>query len=209
MTTKNKRVLAAVIGCVSAAIAVWVSVSMRGLELMPTLDDAILFGDVARVKHFLATQPELVSKRDKSGRTPLFGAADNGNKELVEVLLSYKADINAKNDMGETPLNWMAIRGNKKGAEVLLSFNADVNAGDSRGYTPLHYTAIMNHKEIAELLLAHHADINARTRGDKGGTPLDVAVMLKKDEMTGFLRAHGGKSGKELDAEVAPKSSKP
>jgi len=205
MTTLTKRIVAAVLACVGAAMSIWAG----KLYFTPAnwdIDDAIRFGDVARVKHLLSIQPELVSKRDKRGRTPLYRAADEGNKDVVQMLLSHKADINAKNDMGETPLNWMISVGNKKGAEVLLSFNADVNAGNSRGYTPLHYTAIMNRKEIAELLLAHHADINARTGGGKGGTPLDVAVMVKRNEMAELFRSHGGKSGKELDAEVLPKS---
>jgi len=205
MSILTNRILAAVLACVCAAIAAWVFVSSSSLKNWD-IDDAIRFGDVARVKHLLATQPELVNKRDIFGETPLFRAAKTGNKELVEILLSYKADINGKNNRGETPLNRMTIIGDKNRVEVLLSLGADVNARNNRGFTPLHHTAIMNRREIAELLLAHHADINTRTDGDKGGTPLDIAVMVKRNEMAELFRAHGGKRGKELGEAGAAKT---
>lgn len=201
MTNTNKRIIAAVILCVSLAMLCLVRVTSSVIFPKLDFDDAVRLGDVATVKTVLAGKPELVNTKDTSGRTPLFRASEIGNKELVEVLLSYKADINAKDNKGETPLNWMAMTGNRNGVEVLLSLGADVNAANNRGYTPLHNTAIMNRKEIAELLLEHHADINAKTRGDKGGTPLDIALMLKKNEMADFLRAHGGKTSKELEKE--------
>jgi len=39
------------------------------------------------------------------GRTPLFGAAWNNHKEIVELLLANGANINAKDKNGETPLD--------------------------------------------------------------------------------------------------------
>jgi len=39
-------------------------------------------------------------------RTPLLGAAIGGHKEIVELLISEGADVNAKDFYDETPLDW-------------------------------------------------------------------------------------------------------
>ena len=40
------------------------------------------------------------------------------------------------------------------------------------------------------------ADVNAKD--NNGGTPLDVAIQLKRTEIADLLRKHGGKTGEEL-----------
>jgi len=39
-----------------------------------------------------------------AGDTPLYMAACNGNKDVLEVLLAHKPDLNAKGKDGRTPL---------------------------------------------------------------------------------------------------------
>ncbi|MDP6679999.1 MAG: ankyrin repeat domain-containing protein, partial [Verrucomicrobiota bacterium] len=51
------------------------------------------------------------------------------------------------------------------------------------------------HKEIAELLIAEGADVNAKD--NRGVTPLDWAILLKKTATADLLRKHGGKTGEE------------
>ena len=59
----------------------------------------------------------------------------------------------------------------------------------------MHEAAHRESKEIAELLIANGADVN--TMQEDGETPLDWA----DGELADLLRKHGGKTGKELEAE--------
>lgn len=121
------------------------------------------------------------------GATPLHVAVRKSYKDMVELLLANKADVNAKETDGETPLH-AASRGNKDVVELLLAHNADINAKDSGGNTPLHMTAKEDHKEVAELLLGHGADVNAKD--NDGETPLHLAAMYGHEEVAEVLLAN-------------------
>ena len=61
-------------------------------------------------------------------------AAWGRHTEIVELLITNGADVNAKDDRGATPLHH-AI--DKEIVELLIAEGADVNAKDKRGRTPL------------------------------------------------------------------------
>ena len=139
------------------------------------IHDAAGAGDLTKVKALLKDNPDLVfSKKedlrlDKTVRiigdeigydlTPLHSAAESGYKEVVELLLVNKADVNAKTDNGYTPLHVATLVGNKEVVELLLVNKADVNVKTDNGYTPLHTATLRDHKDMAELLLAPGAEV--------------------------------------------------
>ena len=84
--------------------------------------------------------------------TPLHLAADNGHKEIVELLIAKGADVNAKNKGGSTPLHEAKT---KEVGELLIVEGANVNAKNSLGRTPLDNATLFNHPEIANLLRKH------------------------------------------------------
>ncbi|WBZ97350.1 ankyrin repeat domain-containing protein [Chryseobacterium wangxinyae] len=51
---------------------------------------------------------------DSTGTTPLFWAVKSGNKELVELLLKYKADKKHKDSMGLSPFEYALKTDNKE-----------------------------------------------------------------------------------------------
>jgi ankyrin repeat protein len=57
-----------------------------------------------------------VNAKDGVGETPLHWSAKEGNKEVVELLISKGADVNAKDDVGDTPVDWAD---NKETADLL------------------------------------------------------------------------------------------
>jgi len=127
-----------------------------------------------------------------------------GHRDVAELLLASKADVNAKDSNGDTPLLYAAGEEHKDVAELLLANKADVNARNSNGWTPLHEAAMDGQKDMVELLLAHGADINARN--NRGETALHMVSALATDsryklgtelgkrnqDMAGWLREHGG-----------------
>lgn len=67
----------------------------------------------------LKEDPDLVFSKDSNGWTPLHFAAFNGHKDVVELLLASRADVNAKDNEGYTPLHWAAERGREDVVEFL------------------------------------------------------------------------------------------
>lgn len=126
---------------------------------------AVSNADIEQVSALLLAYPRLVEARDhvnSSGDTPLHQA---GTKEMVELLLSCGADVNARDNDGWTPLHTAY---DPDTALVLLAHGADVNAASDAGVTPLHNLA--DDLRMAKLLIAYGADVNAKE--EDGKTPL-------------------------------------
>ena len=161
------------------------------------IHSAVWNGDLEGVQAELDNGVDVDEKDDLWGRTPLHIAAEEGHKEIAELLIAAGADVNAKDSVGFTPLHEAAFYGQNEIAELLIAKGADVNAKDdsqSSHYvgTPLNCAAWEGHKEIAELLIAAGADVNAKAQADS--TPLDFSNMNKHPKTADLLRKHGGKT---------------
>ena len=101
--------------------------------------------------------------------TPLIIAAHNGHLKSVKILLSYKADIEARGTLklgnevieGCTPLWAAAACGCLDVVKLLIKRNADVESRTSTGSTPLRAAAHQGHLDIVRCLVASGADVNA------------------------------------------------
>ena len=127
-------------------------------------------------------------------------AAAFGHRDVAELLLANKAEVNAKDDDGHTPLHAAAFNGRRDVAELLLANKAEVNARDDDGATPLHYAARQGHRDVAELLLANKAEVNARD--DDGATPLELAALNGHRDVAELLRQHGRQDTTITDARI-------
>jgi ankyrin repeat protein len=174
------------------------------------IHDAVKVGDLAKVKALLKDNPELVSSRNDHflNMTPLHEAAFWGYKDIVEVLLTNKAGVDAKDMYTQTPLHEAAMRGYKDIVEALLANKADINAKDKYGQTPLHWAVRNFCKDVVELLLAKGAEVNEKD--NSGWTPMHYAtqkglmdvVLLglpnyvntndRRKDVVELLRQHGG-----------------
>jgi ankyrin repeat protein/SAM-dependent methyltransferase len=105
---------------------------------------------------------------------PLSPAAEHHYEDVVNLLLSQGADVNARNKEGKTPLHEAAAFRNKDVAELLLAKGSEVNARNKAGETPLHEAALFGARDVGQLLLARGAEANARNKKDE--TPLHYAA---------------------------------
>jgi len=164
-------------------------------------------GNIEAVKQHLAAGTDVNAKNIlRLGRTPLHQAAWDGHKEIVELLITNSANVDALDRYRETPLHAAADEGHKEIAELLIANGADVDRKYNTNYntkTPLHYAAGEGHKEIIELLIANGADVDVKTPGQNTALDLAVtrAIFSKHTEIVDFIRKHGGKTGEELKAE--------
>ncbi|UPL02804.1 hypothetical protein LCI18_013738 [Fusarium solani-melongenae] len=96
--------------------------------------------------------------KDTRSRTPLWYAALNGHKAIVELLIEVRADVNAA-----PALQAAAWGGHLEVVEKLLAAGANVNVApaDQFGQTALQAAAKGGHLEVIEKLLAAGADVNA------------------------------------------------
>jgi ankyrin repeat protein len=83
--------------------------------------EAVRFGGLDRVRALLREDPECVKVRDDQGRTPLHCPAFDTRRgeEIIELLIQYGADTNAKDNSGLTPADRMLQNAREDLAEVL------------------------------------------------------------------------------------------
>ncbi len=171
-------------------------------------------GDFPRVKELLEQYPTLVDAEATWGETPLGAAAQIGQREIAEFLLSRGAllDICTAAMLGMTDrvagmlqadpklayatgahdipvMYFPALYGHIAIAELLLAHGADINAGAGKE-TALHGAASFGQAAMAEWLLEHGAQVNLLDFDGK--TPLRLAVESDHKDVGYLLWQHGG-----------------
>lgn len=73
-------------------------------------------------------------------------AARHGNKELVNILISRHADVNALDAKGNTPLHIALLKHHLAVASLLLNAGAQYNRDNTNHNSPLHFAAKISHQ---------------------------------------------------------------
>ena len=95
---------------------------------------------------------------DQGGMTPLHLAASLGLKEIVEILIQNRADIDGVTvATGETALHLATAGSHHSTVQFLLDHGASVNKQNNEGKTSLMYAARNNHVQILKTLLCYGA----------------------------------------------------
>lgn len=161
---------------------------------VPKLHEAVIEADKNKVEQLIkdgADIDELAAIFGRGGReTPLCVAAHAGNKDIIETLIAYGADVNK-----ECPLRY-AVRGNWKDIAVILMDNgADVN-GSRRGNIPLPLIAVAERGNIEMLKLLIDRGIDIPPDPDAPNSwdsPIHIAARRGHKEMVELLLSHGVK----------------
>ena len=153
-----------------------------------------------------------------AGTTALHIAAELGQPDMVQLLLSRGANIDARDADGATPLlaacncliappvrQWVPQknggakevvieRRNEQIVMLLLEKGASVTVANKSGLTPLHCAVLYKRKAAVEALLAKGADINAKAwHGLEWRTPLRCSRLWAggDKEIEAVLLQHG------------------
>jgi ankyrin repeat protein/WD40 repeat protein len=129
----------------------------------------------------------------KSGETPLHAAALGGHLEVMRLLKSAGANIDAAAG-GKTPLHMAISVGHEEAAKFLVEQGANCNAvtldGDSE--VPLHAAAMFGNANIVKLLIDHGANLDAAMTGRFAGvTPLHLAIARQHHDAARLLLSSG------------------
>uniref|UniRef100_A0A3Q3X142 VPS9 domain-containing protein n=1 Tax=Mola mola TaxID=94237 RepID=A0A3Q3X142_MOLML len=142
--------------------------------------------------------PSIVTpfSRDDRGYTPLHVAATCGQSQLIDLLVSKGAPVNATDYHALTPLHLACQRGYQGVTLLLLHYKANTNAQDNNGNTPLHLACMYGHEECVKALVYYdvqtcHLDL----QNDKGDTALHMAARWGYEGIIRVLLENGASAG--------------
>ena len=119
----------------------------------------------------------------------LHAAAENGNIEIIEVLVSQGCHVDSRDKDGVTPLMLSALNDEPSAFQWLLQNSADPCLKDNNGSSLLHYATQGENTSIMNKLLSLGLDIDSRdTQGD---TPLMFAAAFDKQSAFQVLIENG------------------
>ncbi len=104
---------------------------------------------------------------------PLMMAVLKRSKQIVEVLLTAGANVNATSEIGDTSLTMAVASGDTEIVDLLIERGADLTVRDKYGSTVLHKAARESDGEMMKRLLATGVDPNLKDSEDN--TPLIIA----------------------------------
>lgn len=136
-----------------------------------------------------------VNQRDKLGRTPLMDAAEIGSIEVIDVLVTYHAEVNAEDREHHTALSYCIDFVSKKepkffnSACQLVDHGANPNyAGKFANRTLLHCAAAQGNLELVKKLVETHK-ASVRVYDNEGKSPLTYAHEHNNAEVQSYLEA--------------------
>ena len=159
----------------------------RGARL--DLFEAAASGTQDRVEQLLHKDPASINSYSHDGWTALHLAVFFGRVNIVHLLLSKGANIDApsENDQRVTPLHSaLANPHNSAVGQLLIGAGANLNLKQSQGYTPLHYAAANGLDQVVRNLLAHAVDTSIKNQ--QGKTAYDLAVERGKLSTASLLK---------------------
>ncbi|KAI6171416.1 Kallikrein-4 [Aphelenchoides bicaudatus] len=169
--------------CVKILLEKGADVNQQTHSGQTALHIASQLGKYDVVKLLVKKNPKLINATDKNHWYPLHKAARNGQCDIVSLLLSNGADVNAltkfTDDSPTTPpsvsaLYWAALNGSVECVKILLDKGANISHQDRLGRTALHIAAQLGKYEVVKLLAERGADIEIKNI--YGRNALDVAI---------------------------------
>lgn len=110
--------------------------------------------NISRVKQLLQIGVDINKKEDKTGYTALIYAARNGNRDIVQLLIENKADLNIVDNEGNTALMCTIYYSCDEIAKLLIAKGTDLNILNAQNQAALTFARRYKRSEIINLILA-------------------------------------------------------
>ena len=135
------------------------------------------------------------------GMTAVHHAAINGNKEMVELFIEKKANLNLPNKYGATPLMSAILSENPGIAELLIDEGANVAKESNSGETALILAVRERYHDLVKQIIAAFINLNPDNKNaliefinheaQGGETALIEAINSNKKEIVKLLIENG------------------
>lgn len=155
---------------------------------------AIQTNNIDAVKALLENGAD-VNEPAYTTKTPLHYASHSRNKEILTLMMTEGADLEAKTEQGFTPL-FYAVGFNLDNCRILLEAGADVDGIDNWKRTNLNVAAAQGLTEVAAILLEFDANVN--TLDVWNWSALDVAEAYEFTEVAELIIETGGVNGPQI-----------
>lgn len=146
--------------------AVLAGSTLLGTAIAGPLGDAVRSGDSDEVRRLLDADVD-ANAPDGPG-TALHWAALNGHVEIIGILASHGADLDAQSNMLGTPLHAAVRRGNTAAVNALLDSGANPDSRDRNEFTPIMVATLEGRLDAVRALIEAGADVNAVGIGPGG-----------------------------------------
>ena len=110
---------------------------------------AVLQDDVDMVRLLLDNGADFDVEDGLTSMTPLLTAARRGQRDIMDLLIRFGADINATNLAGDTPLHLAVLAGSVPAVEVLLKYRPAVDVRNDAGMTAIQQAEHLGHERVA------------------------------------------------------------
>lgn len=145
---------------------------------------AAMDDDLEALKTVLLTTPDPNVRDQETQDTALEHAVRNANRDMVQVLLWAKADVNARDKYGETVLMMLSEKVTSEIVWDLINAGAKVNVRDNDGDTALISVAEVNNPDVLKTLLDAGAKVNGSNNDGK-----TALMMAASSGLVNNLRA--------------------
>ena len=156
--------------------------------------------DLEKVKE-LSNQIDDINWGNNFGWTGLIISCNNGNKEIVEYLISHpKINVNKEDKHGRTPLFIACWEGKEEIVKILLKDErVNVNKEDNDGRTPLWIACFEGYEEIVKILFASGREIDTTKKTIPGNydwnntTAAEIARKEGKEQIAKLVDEYAEK----------------
>lgn len=167
---------------------------LKGIQ---DLNIAVMEGNINDIKFLVENRVSINSRNSSIDTTPLHIATARGKEDVVRLIVSTNANIDAPNIYGNSSLQCAVQNEHLNMVKFLVNAKADINSRNNDGDTALHNAVkkiykidnIDNLTEIVEFLINSNANVNAQNKKNK--TPLHLAVNSKNFKFVELLVKHG------------------
>lgn len=118
--------------------------------------------------------------------TPLYIASQEGQSEVVQILLNNGAIVDKKSYLGATPLYTAVVNRHLDTVKILLQHGAEIDKMINNSATALTTAVSAGSLDLVELLLKCGADPLNKIDGYNA---LDLSIFLELDSVTSLLKA--------------------
>ncbi|XP_059176241.1 putative ankyrin repeat protein RF_0381 [Physella acuta] len=117
-----------------------------------------------------------VNIQNKRGQTPLMLAVEQGNIEIINILLKHGAKAIYKTNLGLAALQHAISKRSVKSLESLILAGADINVRNTKGETFLIHAVKLARPEIVDLLIQSGVDVNVQDKEGNSALMLNAAT---------------------------------
>lgn len=148
---------------------------------------AIMSGETDKIRQNIAADKNVVTLRDKLGRTLLMEAAIFKREDIAKLLIENGGEINAQDKKGWTALHFAVQSYLPNLVKLLIDKGAHIDPQDDYGNTPLFKAVIQSagRGEIIRLLLTAGANRNLANKS--GNSPYKLAQEITNFDLKQFF----------------------